>query len=225
MLGGNEPRAGEGVVYMDPISPPPLEPEQARRRSFGRLPRAALAGGIAAGVALGGAGIAFAASSATTPTTKPSTPAKPSTPSTPKKSQFHGRGRMFAPRFGAALPGFGLGRVVHGQFTVPQGSGYKTVEVQVGTASSVSPSSITVTSADHYRHTYTVTSATVVDAQRDGISSVKNGDQVRILATTSKGADVAASITDTTKLGASGKQFGFPFAPGQPQGQPPAAAG
>jgi hypothetical protein len=206
-------------VSMDPIAPPPVQPEPSRSKRFGRLPRAAIAGGIAVGLALGGAGIAFAASSSTT--TTPST-----TPSTPKTRAPHPHGHAFGPRFGVGGPDFGLGGVIHGQFTVPGGTGYRTVDIQVGTVNAVSSSSITVTSTDHYQAKYTVTAATMVDAQRDGIGSVVKGDQVRVLATTAKGTSTAVSITDITKMGASRKQFGFGFGsgPGSGSGSRPGAA-
>jgi hypothetical protein len=183
------------------------------------VPRAALAGGIALGVGLGGAGIAFAAtsSSSTTPTT---TPAKPGAPELPD-----GR-HLLRPGFGFGFggPGLGLGRVIHGQFTVPEGSGYKTLEVQLGTVSALTSSSITVTSADHYQHKYALTSSTIVNSQLHGISSVAKGDQVRILAST----DTAISITDITKIGDSIHAFGFGTAGplwGAPNGaKAPAAA-
>jgi hypothetical protein len=192
---------------MDPTTPTPGEHGPARPTWFGRLPRAALAGGIAAGVALGGAGIAYAASS-----TSPSTTTPPKSPSAPNAPMPRGHRGFFGPRFGLGGPGgvgFGIGGAIHGQFTVPHGNGYETVVMQVGTASGVSPTTITVTSTDKYQLRYKLTASTIVDAQRDGINSVHSGDQVRVLATTSKGTNTAISITDITRLGASGKQFGF----------------
>lgn len=189
---------------------PTPEPTPARRRFLGRVPRAALTAGVAVGLALGGAGIAFAAtssgsSSTTTPATKPST-----------NPPRHGA-RPFGPGFGG--PGFGgpgvggpgvAGRVVHGQYTVQTPSGtYKTVEVQTGKASKISSTSITLTSADGYSHTYAVDPSTVVDSQRDGIASVANNDQVQLEATTVSGKDTATNIVDTTKVGASRNGFGF----------------
>lgn len=188
----------------DPISPPPGPAEPARRKRFGRLPRAAVAGGIATGLALGGAGIAFAAS--TSPTT---TPGK--SPGTPKKPAHHSHSHAF--RSGAGAPILGLNRVIHGQFTVPVGSGFRTVNLQIGTASAVSSSSMVVTSADHYQSKYTVTSSTMIDSQREGIGSIANGDNVRVLSTSVGGVNTAVSISDNTKLGASGKAFGFGAAP------------
>jgi hypothetical protein len=103
----------------------------------------------------------------------------------------------------------GLGGVVHGQYTVQTGSGYKTVLVQVGSVVNVSQSSIEVKSSDGYDHTYSVQSSTVVDAQENGISTVAKNDQVRIQAVQQSGQDVATNIVDTTKIGSSRAGFGF----------------
>jgi hypothetical protein len=104
--------------------------------------------------------------------------------------------------------------VVHGQFTVrTESGGYQTVEVQVGQVGSVSTTAITITSSDGYSHSYAVSPSTIVDSQRDGISSVAAKDQVRVLATQSGGQDTATSIADLTKLQSSRKGFGFAPAP------------
>ncbi len=192
-------------MTFDPM--PPSEPPPApRRRFFGRVPRAALTAGVAVGLALGGAGIAFAAtsgsSSTTTPTTKPST-----------SPPGHG-GRPFGPRgfgAGAGFAGLGAGgKVIHASYTVQTPSGtYKTIEVQTGKASKMSSKSITVTSADGYSHTYAVDPATVVNSQRNGIGSVADNDQVQLQATPVSGTDTATNIVDTTKVGASRNGFGL----------------
>jgi hypothetical protein len=82
---------------------------------------------------------------------------------------------------------FGLGGpfgAVHGQFVVPKsGGGYQTIDTQRGSVTSVSTNSITVKSADGFTKTYQVSSSTNVDAQRDGIGSVKTGHQVAVTAT------------------------------------------
>jgi hypothetical protein len=173
---------------------------------FGRISRAMMVGGLTFGLALGGAGIAFAATSgSSTPST--TNPAKPAGPGPGHGERFRG--------FGPAGPfGFGglggVGRVLHGEFTTQApGGGVRTVEVQVGQVTDVKTDSITVKSADNYIRTYAVTASTMVDAQRDGIGSVAKGDQVRVLATTVNGTDTATNIVDVTKAGASRKGFGF----------------
>ena len=100
------------------------------------------------------------------------------------------------------LPPLG-GDVLHGTYTVQTGNGkYQTYDTQLGKASRVSSSSITLTSADGFTHTYVVTSSTIVDAQRDGIGSVASGDQIRLVATVSGSTATATAIVDTTKVGA-----------------------
>jgi hypothetical protein len=189
-----------------PTPPQPEMPATGRSRRFGRIPRAMMVGGLTVGLALGGAGIAFAASSgSSTPST--TTPSKP----TPPGPGHINRGfRGFGPggRLGFGGVG-GLGQVLHGEFTTKAGSGFRTVEVQVGKVTKVSTTSITVQSADKYSHTYAVTASTMVDAERDGIGSVAVGDQVQVLATSVNGTDTATNIVDTTKIGASRKGFGF----------------
>jgi hypothetical protein len=195
-----------------PPPAPPSQPDPPRARRFSRVQRLVMAGGLAAGLALGGAGISFAASSgssSSSTTTPPNAPAKPS----------HG------PRgFGRGLFGFGgfggLGRVVHGEATVrTQSGGYQTIAFQVGSVTAVSSTSISVQSADGYTipqtNGYAVTPTTMVNAQRDGISTVKTGDQVLVIATKStSGQYTATNITDVSQLKNSWAGLGFGPGPG-----------
>jgi hypothetical protein len=205
-------------MTIESTTPQPQSSSAPRRWRLGRLPRAVMVGGLAVGLALGGAGMAFAATSgSTTPST--TTPSKPAGP-------VH-RGVRGPAGLGFGAPG-GLGRVVHGEFTTRTASGaYRTVLVQSGTVDGTpTTTSITVKSADGYTHTYAVSSSTVLDAQRGGISSVGNGDQVRVLATPVNGQDTATNIVDATKVGASRKGFGFgprPVTPAGPATQSAAA--
>ena len=100
--------------------------------------------------------------------------------------------------------GFGLGGVfgaVHGEFVVPKsGGGFQTIDTQRGSVTAVSATSITVKSADGFIKTYQVLSSTNVDAQRNGIGSVKTGHQVVVTATVSGGTATAVSILDFTLL-------------------------
>lgn len=99
---------------------------------------------------------------------------------------------------------------MHGQFVVPKsGGGYQTVDVQRGKVTAVSSTSVTVKSSDGFSATYAVSGSTIVDAQRDGIGSVKDGNQVYVTATVSGSTATATSISDLTLLG-NGKG-GFPF--------------
>lgn len=195
-----------------------------------RIPRSrsAVAGGIAGLVVLGAAGAAYAAGSTTTTSPTTGSGATTTTPTTtPSTAPGTHPGRRFG-GFGGGMGfggmGFG-GNVVHGTYTVGDGNGgYKTVEVQIGKASAVSSTSITVTSADGYVHTYVVSASTVVDSQRDGIASVTSGDTVDLQATTSAGKDTATNVVDTTKIGSSRSGFGFGHGPmGAPAAPAPAA--
>jgi hypothetical protein len=124
-------------------------------------------------------------------------------------------------RFGAlgGLGGFGfggggLGGAIHGEATVPKsGGGYQTIDLQRGTVSTVSDSSLTVTSADGYSATYVVSSSTEVNAQAAGIGTVKVGDSVAVTATLSGTTATAASIIDLTSIRSSHGSFGFPTGP------------
>jgi hypothetical protein len=108
----------------------------------------------------------------------------------------------------------GLFGVVHGQVTVPKaGGGYQTVDVQRGTVTAVSSSSITVKSADGFSATYAVSSSTEVNAQAAGIGTVKAGDTVGVTATVSGKTATAASIIDLTSIRSSRGSFGFPDGP------------
>jgi hypothetical protein len=177
---------------------------------------AVLAGVITVGV-LAGAGVAVAATSSSSPTPTPSAsppasarPAMPGMPrfaspgrATPPKGawRIHGAPGPFGPAF--AGPGMlgGLFGAVHGTVVVPKpGGGYQTVAFQNGKVTAVSSTSITLRSADGYSHTYPVTSSTNVNAQRDGIGSIKAGNQVVVAATVSGGTTTVIRIIDVTQL-------------------------
>jgi hypothetical protein len=118
----------------------------------------------------------------------------------------------------------GIGGAVHGTLTVPKsGGGYQTVDVQRGTVTAVSSSSITVKSADGYTASYAVTSATEVNAESAGIGAVKTSDSVFVTATVSGSTATASSVTDVTSIGASRGSFGFPDKPAAPGSQTPAS--
>jgi hypothetical protein len=99
---------------------------------------------------------------------------------------------------------------LHGEFVVPkQGGGYQTLVVQRGTVSSVSSSTITVHSADGFSATYNVPATTPVNAARDGIGSIKKGDEVTLLAQQKSGNDTALQIGDVTRMQGLRDRFGF----------------
>src|SRR4029077_12465230 len=169
---------------------------------------AVLAGVIAVGV-LAGAGVAVAATSspspASTPTASPSAPsARPPLRGLPPKGvwRIHGAPGPSGPAFaGPGLLGGGLFGAVHGTVVVPKsGGGYQTLAFQNGKVTAVSSTSITLHSADGYSHTYQVTSSTLVNAQRDGIGSVKAGNQVVVDATVSGSTTTTVRIIDLSLL-------------------------
>lgn len=178
-----------------------------------------------AGVALlamgGGAGIAYAVGhSGGTPAADVASSAQSSSPSTsPSASPAPKSGAKYphAFRFGPGLGGLafgGLGGAIHGQLTEPKsGGGYQTVDVQRGSVTKVSSSSITVKSADGYTATYVVSSSTEVNAQAAGIATVKVGDTVSLTATVSSGKTTADSIIDMSSIKSSRGAYGFPVGP------------
>jgi len=155
---------------------------QPRRSRYGFV-AGLIAGLLAAGVAAALLVATLGAAGAQTPTPTPGTPGQ----------------KM--PGLGHFKHGFGFGGALHGEFTVPgPNGGYQTLAMQTGTVTSVSGSSITVKSADGYSKTYVVDTNTLVDAGRDGIGSVKNGDTVRVLATVSGSTLHAVQIDDVTNI-------------------------
>jgi hypothetical protein len=193
-----DPAEPEDVIGMGPMhSTRPIGPMNLR--SWSRRPY--ILAGVAVAALLGGAGAALAATNSPAPSASPSaalaTPAPSSGPSGPQPGPpgYH--------RFGGGF-GFGFGGLfgaLHGQLVVAKpGGGYQTVDVQTGQVTAVSTTSITLKSTDGFTKSYVVTSSTLVDAQRDGIGSVKVGNQAAMLATVSGSTATAASITDLTLL-------------------------
>src|SRR5215472_7170780 len=178
---------------------------------------AVMAAVITVGV-LAGAGVAVAATSSSSPTPTPSATPSPSArvplPGMPPKGawRIHGGPGGFGPAFGGlggfapafggpGMLGGGLFGAVHGTVVVPKaGGGYQTVTFQNGKVTAVSSTSITLRSADGYSHTYPVTSSTNVNAQRDGIGSIKVGNQVVVAATVSGSTTTVIRIIDVTQL-------------------------
>jgi len=206
-----------------PYTPPPPSATpaplgQPPRRRSSRLTRTAAGLAVVLGAGAGAAAVAQATTSGsgsngTTSTTKPA----PTTPAPSTPGPWGRMGRMF----GAGLGGprawmMGPMGAVHGQFTVPAPSGgYETIATQVGTVQSVSPSSLTVKSADGYSQTYAVSSSTIVDAGSEGIGSVKTGDTVAVMATVSGSTYTAQRVTDTTQVQAN-RQAWAPQPPTEP---------
>lgn len=200
--------------YRDPTSSAMPNDRPARWK----VPRAAVTIGVAALLGMAGAGVAYAAtgSGRTTPS---GSLASSSNSTTPSKPAGPPAGRHAIRGWG---PGGGPGAmrrgVLHGIFTVKNGSGYLTEQVQVGVVrAGNSDTSITVTSKDSYSQTYTVQPSTVVDSQAGGISSVQAGDRVRVEAVQKNGGSYTATdIVDLNQIASSRKGFGI-----APPGPPP----
>lgn len=81
-----------------------------------------------------------------------------------------------------------LNRIEHGELTVRTRQGDRTVDLQRGVVSAVSPTSISVTSPDKFAGTYTVDSSTKVRTSSGlmSISAVHTGDQVFVVASGGK---------------------------------------
>lgn len=145
-----------------------------------------LAGTAVASVLLGGVAYASASPAASTPS--PSTTSSASPSAAPKAGRT-GRAAKHAPL---------AARAAHGEFTVTTKKGPRTVLVQRGTVSAVTPASgstpgtVTVVSADRFSATYTVPATAKVlaggrDARKaaDGepaTATLKAGERVRVLA-------------------------------------------
>lgn len=192
--------------------PAPPEKTGLRAAWLGSRRVAVMAGVITVGV-LAGAGVAVAATSSpgspspspsAPPSASPSASAVPPSGALPPKGSYgriHGGPFPFGPALlGPGLLGGPFG-AVHGTVVVPKsGGGYQTITFQNGKVTAVSSTSITLRSADGYSRTYQVTSSTLVNAQRDGIGSIKDGNQVMVDATISGSTATAAQIVDLTGL-------------------------
>jgi hypothetical protein len=221
----DEPSDNDQAWWMPPGRPEPAERDDLiafgsapptrpigpmSMRSWSRRPY--LLAAVAVVALLGGAGAALASTGSGSPAGSPSAVAASPAPSpTPTMPPGTGPGRPRFHRFGAGGIGFGgLFGAVHGQLVVPKsGGGYQTVDVQNGQVTAVSTTSITLKSADGFSKSYAVTGSTIVDAQRDGIGSVKVGNQVALLATVSGSTATATSITDLTLLPQRHPGFGY----------------
>lgn len=156
-----------------------------------RLRQGLIGAGIAAGLTLAGLGVA-AGQSDTTTTTAPPTGSQAPAPE-------DGRGPRGGRVPGGGKHGFGMG--IHGEFTTraPAG-GYQTMATQVGHVTAVNETSVTVRSEDGYSRTYAVDDGTLVNAGNNGISDVRQDDQVRVLAIVRDGNATAVDISDQTQV-------------------------
>jgi hypothetical protein len=173
--------------------------EKAAKSGSNRLLKASAGAAITAGLAVGAGALAFAATDPGSTTTTPPTTAANGAPSTPGTAPAPAPGPGGPGKFGRH--GFGGGPGIHGEFTVPApNGGYETLDNQVGQVTAVSNSSITVKSEDGFEKAYVVDDNTVVNAGRDGIANVQNGNTVRLVAVVANGKASAVQISDETTL-------------------------
>jgi hypothetical protein len=209
---------GESAAPAESAVPAPSGNSGLRSAWPGSRRVAVLVGVVAFGL-LAGAGVAFAttgspahpAAGGAATAAKPSPSASPPLPwshrlpsrlGLPRNLPFHIGSLPGGLPFGGVLgPVGGMFGAIHGQYVAPKsGGGYQTIDFQNGKVTAVSSTSITLRSADGYTHTYAVNSSTTVNAQRNGIGSIKTGNQVAVQATVSGGTATAAQITDISLL-------------------------
>jgi hypothetical protein len=203
-----------GAGWMHPARPiGPIDLRSGSRHPY-------IVAGVAVAALLGGAGAALAATNSPAPAASSSALITNPTPSAATPGAVGGRPGF---RYFRRGPGFGGGLfgTLHGQFVIgkPDG-GYQTIDVQNGQVTAVTTTSITLKSADGFTKTYAITSSTLVDAQRDGIGSVKAGNQASVQATVSGSTATAVSIEDLTLL-----QQGLPALGPGPSGNDGAQTG
>jgi ketopantoate hydroxymethyltransferase len=130
-------------------------------------------------------------------------------------------------RLRGILPALGIGPfgdMLHGQVVVAkQGGGYETMDVQRGSVTAVSSSSITVKSSDGFSATYVVTSSTNVIAESAGIGSVKVGDTVMVSAVVNGKTANAVVVADASAIRAGRAQFKSAAFPARAAQLPPSA--
>lgn len=171
---------------------------------------------IVAGLALGATGVALAQNGGSSTPSVPGSAAAlrtaaTATPTPPSGGELRGHMGLRGMRgFGPGMAMFGAaGAPLHGEFVVPKtGGGYQTVVFQRGKVTAVSATAITLKSDDGVSQTFTVTSDTLVNAARDGISTIKKDATATVSATKSGSTLTAVSVSDKSLLDAMRKRFG-----------------
>ena len=103
----------------------------------------------------------------------------------------------------------GMGGALHGSLVVPDGSGgYRTVVMQLGAATKVSDTSITVRSDDGFEQTYAITADTAGGADRQGVNGIAKGADVAVMGEKKGSGVTALHVADLARFGGHG------FAPG-----------
>ena len=204
LLSSDEPRGSAG-----PPGAQHRHRQHRHRQHRHRSWRPCIMAGVAVVALLGGTGAADAATAAGPPVSTTGT----------GSSQLTGASKILSPSDSQPGPGpFGgthgtwPGRILplHGQAVLAKpGGGYVTLAFQRGAITKLSASSVTVKSNDGFTQSFAITGSTVVSAGRDGIASVKAGDQAVVIATVSGGTATAVKIIDWTMLQHAHQQFGF----------------
>lgn len=162
-----------------------------------RFPRSLLLAATTALVVVTGAGVATANALSTPPSETPTPSASPTGTGSPSPSQAPSgkdRARSWYHR---------LGMGIHGEFVVPDGNGgYRTVASQYGEITAVGQDAFTVRSEDGYTREYKVDAGTRVNRDGDaGISALRTGQKVRVVAQVEDGTATARSVHDTESFG------------------------
>ncbi|HVF05711.1 MAG TPA: hypothetical protein VNA20_12795 [Frankiaceae bacterium] len=181
----------------------PAGPPAPRKRT---TPAVALVGaGLVGGVVLAGLTTANAQSGQPTPTPSEAPGAPDKQPGQGKRDKQGKQGKHFGG------PGMHLGRgALHGEFvTKDADGGFRTMAMQNGEVTAVSPTSITVRSEDGYSRTYAVTGDTTVVSANDGIGDVAQGDTVHVGAEVAGGTATAIRIVDVTEADRLRERWGF----------------
>ncbi|WP_103343517.1 hypothetical protein [Amycolatopsis sp. CA-126428] len=180
----------EGTNWGDPAPAAPKKGWSGKKT--------AIAAGIAVVIAAGGGAAIWAGTSSADNTAQgPGGFGGPGGPGGPGGGQFRGQG----------MPGAGIGGgmaavrdALHGDFVVSNGNGgYTTERLQTGDVTELSATSVTLTSKDGYKQTYTL------DASTQKTGDVKTGDT---------NVTVVAKVDGQT---ATATSLGKGFEPGQRQ--------
>jgi hypothetical protein len=163
-----------------------------------RIVAGVAAAGFTVGLVVASLGVARAQSTETPGSSTTPVP-PPALAKDPKPGPFGLRG--FGKGAGPFWPGKFGGGAIHGEVTSPKpDGGYQTLAFQTGQVTSVSTSSLALKSDDGFTRTYKLDGDTLVNAGRDGIDNVKNGDTVRVTAVVEGGDARAVNVLDTTKV-------------------------
>ncbi|KDO12384.1 hypothetical protein DV26_04835 [Amycolatopsis mediterranei] len=177
----------EGANWGDPAPAAPKKGWSGKKT--------AIAAGIAVVIAAGGGAAIWAGTSSAGNTAQgPAGFNGPGGPGGPGGGQFRGQG-LPAGGFGGGMAA--LRDALHGDFVVSNGSGgYTTERLQTGDVTELSATSVTLTSKDGYKQTYTL------DASTQKTGDVKTGDtNVTVVAKLEGQTATATSLGKGLELG------------------------